>query len=516
VAVYRAWAGSGVTARANSTAYSSGDRMQPPVTDTSTNNGVAKAYVWECTTGGTSGASLPAWSASYTPDSSTITDGSVTWTCRNPGYSSGSTVDWTFAAMYASHAVRRLAAGDILLIHYTSQEASNSTTQNLAPAVGGCKIISVDKDSSEVYTPMGTSGYLINSNSTSINGVNPDVLAVCIEGLTLRTTGTATNNGLGLGNLDDGQVVGRDIRLEITANDSDPYMRLGATTDARSFVSITNLTIARANANQKVSLSSIGEIYGLTLAGAGAVTEIFRTTAVADSTGVRWRISSMDASDTGAVSSSATLVTDLSVVPGEVEFIDPILPSSYAVMTGAGNINHSGLSVTITNGKAGSETGIHQYADALGSATRNTTITYNGESFSWKIDASSSASRACPFVLPWMWGQIATGASVTPKIEILRDGSTTALTDAEVWSERGAQVTSGSPLKTFIRNEAAYTSSGSNIATGAGTGSWAGESGTAWSGKLTHAACTPEGDELIMRICVATTTTLYAAQGWDE
>lgn len=509
--VYRSWSGSGVTQRANSTAYSSGARMQPSATDTSTNHTVAKRYVWECTTGGTSGGSVPAWSASYTPDSSTITDGSVTWTCRNPGFSSGSTVDWTFASIYVSFTAPLLAAGDSLLVHYTSQETAANATHTLAPTTDGCQIISVDKDSSEVYTPMGTSGYIANANGGGITSLSPIAVGLRVQGITIRYSG---NSGgvVRLGSADDGQIYGEDLRVELTANNTGPSLTMGALASIRARIFIRNFVVSRVNASQNFDLAGFGEIAGLTFAGAGAVTTCFRTTAIASSSGMRWIISSGDLT---SASSTAVLVNDGGVVPGSVELHDPILPSSYALISGAGNLNNSGLELFIVNGKAGATTGIHAYANALGSALRNSVITYNGEAFSWKVDASSAATRANPFVLPWMWGEIATGASVTPKIEIVRDGSTTALTDAEVWSIRGAQVTSGSPLKTFISNEAAYTSSGTNIPTGAGAGSWAGESGTAWFGKLTHAACTPEGSELMMCICSATTTTFYAAQGWD-
>lgn len=514
MATYRCWSGSGVTQRANSTAYSLGARMQPSTSDTSTNHAVAKRYVWECTTAGTSAGAVPSWSASYTVDSSTITDGTVTWTCRAPGLSSGSTVDWTFASLYVFYTHTLCAAGDIILVHYTSQEPTNSATMAITFAVDNVQIISVDKDSSEAYTPMGTSGYICNTSANATNSINAWAVKLRLRGITLRNTGTSGSVLLLLNGNDDGHIVGEDIRLEYTGNNN-VQMCIGSTGDARTWTSIRNLTVSNANAGQLLRLGSFGEIMGLTFTGTVARTILFQLTNTVDATGTRWLIHSMDASHTTSVSSSATLVADNTAIGGRIEFLDPILPSSYAILSGASNVNQAGLEVLIQNGKAGSTTGIHAYSNALGSVTRNTTITYNGEAFSWKIDAAAGATRAAPFVMPWMWGQIATGASVTPKIEILRDGSTTALTDAEVWCERGAQVTSGSPLKTFVSTEAAYTSSGSNIATGAGTGSWAGEAGSAWSGKLAQAACTPEGDELMMRVCVATTTSVYVAQGWD-
>lgn len=196
MATYRSWSGSGVTHRANSTAYSLGARMQLLPTDTSTNYLVARMYVWECTTAGTSGAAVPAWSASYTPDSSTVTDGTVTWTCRNPGYSSGSTVDWTFASLLCVFTVPLLAAEDTLLVHYTSQEAATTVSQTLALPDKSI-IISVDKDSSEAYAPMGTGGYVGNSSNSSNNLVVGPVANGCatVAGVTFRATNTSGSVG---------------------------------------------------------------------------------------------------------------------------------------------------------------------------------------------------------------------------------------------------------------------------------------------------------------------------------
>lgn len=509
MATYRSWSGSGVTQRANSTAYSLGARMQPLITDTSTNYAVARRYVWECTTAGTSGASVPAWSASYTPDSSTVTDGSVTWTCRKPGYSSGSTVDWTFASIFASYTTPLMSAGDVLLIHYTSQEASNNSAHTLAPTADNCILLAVDKDSSEAYTPMGSSGYLVNSGVNSAARLNPAAVKLRADGLTLRYTGTSSTPGVDIANGDDGQLVARDLRLELTGANSSPYIAIGGAADTRSACSIYGLTLYRAHTGQLCRIGGRVEIVQGSLAGA-AVTTIFSGSNLNDTVSARVQIQGMDLS---GASATATLVTDGGVAPATFDFVDCLLPASYTILSGAGSINESGLEAFLKNCKAGTDSGIHAYANALGSMTRNTSITYNSETFSWKIDGNST-TRSAPFRTPWYWGEIETGSSVTPRFEILRDGSTTAFTDAEVWIERVAQITSGSPVKTYASSEAGVASSGSSLAAGAGLGTWAGESGTAWSGKVDAGAITPTGDACAMRLCVATTAAVYVNQGW--
>lgn len=83
-------------------AWSLGEKMVPVSGDSTTNASIAKAAVWEVTTAGTSTAT-PTWPASVTYDTTTVTQNGVVWKARKPGYSSGSTVDWSFATIYLSH-----------------------------------------------------------------------------------------------------------------------------------------------------------------------------------------------------------------------------------------------------------------------------------------------------------------------------------------------------------------------------------------------------------------------------
>jgi hypothetical protein len=57
-----------------------------------------------------------------------------------------------------------------------------------------------------------------------------------------------------------------------------------------------------------------------------------------------------------------------------------------------------------------------------------------------------------PFVTPWVdWYNTGTSA-ITPFFEILRDGSTTAFTDQEVWAEFSEKDVSGFTLATLSRD----------------------------------------------------------------
>jgi hypothetical protein len=133
---------------------------------------------------------------------------------------------------------------------------------------------------------------------------------------------------------------------------------------------------------------------------------------------------------------------------------------------------------------------------------------------SWKIVTTSLCSPTLPFMTPWIdWYNTGT-SSITPRIEVLRTDSTTALTDAQIHGEWTARVTSGSVVSTWYSDQA-QGATGTAQATGVGTGSWTGAGGTAWSGKLEPpSAITPAAAcRLRGRIVVeAASTTVYADQ----
>jgi len=118
--------GSGATERANSTVYALGDRMVIAPTDLSTNYTYARKWVWECTIAGTSGAAVPAWPSIVTQDVTTVADGSVVWTARRPGFSSGTTANWTFATIHLEYAARASAGGDIVYVSSSHLENSSA------------------------------------------------------------------------------------------------------------------------------------------------------------------------------------------------------------------------------------------------------------------------------------------------------------------------------------------------------------------------------------------------------
>ncbi len=156
--------------------------------------------------------------------------------------------------------------------------------------------------------------------------------------------------------------------------------------------------------------------------------------------------------------------------------------------------NKSSGAAYVFDCSSGDTHGIFGYYDAFGSCVSDTGIYYTtgAAAQSWKIVTTANCSYYTPFVSPFVDFYNTGTTSITPRFEILRDGSTTAFQDDEVWGEFFVKTTSGSTQSTPSSDRMALLGTPANQATGAGTGSWTGEAASAWSGKVdSGSAVTP-------------------------
>jgi hypothetical protein len=178
-------------------------------------------------------------------------------------------------------------------------------------------------------------------------------------------------------------------------------------------------------------------------------------------------------------------------------------------------LNRSTAEVYAFDCATGDTHGLIAYVNPLGAISSDTGIyfTSGAAAQSWKITTTANASFYLPFVTPWL-GYYNTGTSaITPYLEILRDGSATAYDDDEVWLDVAAKTTSGSTQATLYTSRMTLLGSPAANAAGAGLGSWTGESGTAWSGKIAlGSSITPaEAGHIQARIVVGQPSiTVYA------
>lgn len=123
---------SGVAVPYANQAWALGQRMVPTVADATANASLARGYAWEVTTAGTSTAT-PAWAASVTVGTTTVTQNGVVWTARSP-------TTWADALPYFAYIPRisSLGANDRVWIaddHNESYPASFNPSSAFAPIV---------------------------------------------------------------------------------------------------------------------------------------------------------------------------------------------------------------------------------------------------------------------------------------------------------------------------------------------------------------------------------------------
>ena len=150
-----------------------------------------------------------------------------------------------------------------------------------------------------------------------------------------------------------------------------------------------------------------------------------------------------------------------------------------------------------------------QFSDGLGTLQVDTGIYCNDAitdtPLSWKVVSTSNASLITPFVTPWISVYHSGTSAITPYLEIVRSGSSTAFTDAEVWAEWSYKGTSGSTQATMADDRCALLGTPSNQTSSSKTASnWTGENATSWFGKIgPGSSLTPaESGDLAFRICV--------------
>lgn len=182
--------------------------------------------------------------------------------------------------------------------------------------------------------------------------------------------------------------------------------------------------------------------------------------------------------------------------------------------------NLAAAEVNVFNCASGDTHYVFGHYNALGSTIIETGIyatagaTYDGTNgHSWKIVTTAYAREDTPYISPWIDRYHSGTAAITPNLEILRDGSSTAYTDAEIWSEWSYQGTSGYPIASFVSDKRVLPTAAANQATGAlGAGDWTGENATAWFGKLapTTSITPAEIGHLRARVCFGkASSTVY-------
>ena len=188
--------------------WSVGEFMVPTEADVTTNHLVAKGWIWECTTGGTSSAT-PTWPASVTDNVTTVTEaGGVVWTARLPD-------NWTHAlpGLYwigVSTSVVPVATDIIYVAH---NHVSKIYVNNNTIVLGKAKVVSV---TSGTTTPEYGAKERVNA-ARSLQLNNEGISGFLFECGTLTTSASSIGFG-GINYLANSLIVLNNTNASSTIN----------------------------------------------------------------------------------------------------------------------------------------------------------------------------------------------------------------------------------------------------------------------------------------------------------
>ena len=420
------------------------------------------------------------------------------------GGTNGDGLSWTNAKTTLAGAIALASTnGDVIKVAHTHTGDNALVSDTTWTALNNISIVSVDKTNSDAPTAMGTAAWL-GSSSTAVALTVAGAYRVRASGITFRNGGT-TSKSISIAGTSDGAAYDVDncylwLGTTSTAPPSIISGSVGASYNTR--VRFNNCTFRFGNSAQILLATGIVEFNGCSISSAGSIP----STLFGDpQRGILATFTGCDLSALG----SGTLVGNQSSYANELRFIQCKLGTNYvARATPSSPANASNGVTWIIDCSSGDIHGLFGYYDGQGALTSDTGVyvTSGAAQQSWKVVTTSGNGPERPFTTPWVSLYHTGVSSITPYLDILRDDSTTAYKDTEVWAEFRAKTAGGSPISTGYSDAGALLSAGTNQATSSlGAGDWTGESGTNWYGKCdAGSAFTPaEAGDILGRICFA-------------
>jgi len=406
--------------------------------------------------------------------------------------------DWTnaFTTLTAA-ATAANAEGDIIKVHKTTQVVFTSVTFTAA-----VYLVCVDKDASDALAEMdGVTGYFQTTTTLTLAPSG----SLYLYGLAIQSTSAATRT-VAIANADGVSVTAEKCRIGyVVANNGSARISGASTTDLQTFVRYIGCTFVMAGTGSYYeSQGGKAEFIGCTVelyTGASAPTEFIKGT-ILDPGGCDIRMTGCDLSVLG----SNSIVGSGTAAAVTVTLTQCKLGTSFVLLGTQSPANMANAEVFMFDCASGDTHGVFGYANGAGSVVSDTGIYYTtgAAGQSWKIVTTAACNFNNQFVTPFIDLYHTGTSSITPYLEILRDGSATAYQDDEVWAVFTAKTTSGTALSTRYSDRMTLLGTPANQDAGAGLGSWTGESGTAWSGKIdSGSAFTPaEAGHIRARVSV--------------
>lgn len=451
--------GAGAVERTNGAVVALAGKIIIARADVTANYLVIRKWVWECTTAGTTGAAVPAWPAAVTQDTTTVTDGTVVWTARRPGFSSGTTAAWAFAHIYADFLATATAAGDTIYVSNNHAESIAGAITATFPGTNASPTrLLCGNDAAAPPTAMATTGVIKTSGDFSLtfNG------AVYVDGLTLIAGDAATGTTylfIGNDNVHQHYV---NCSLQSGTSNSSAGGRIafaspgGGGQDMYATLLLENCSMKTNNASTFI-YSSGGKFEwrgGSFLTGSATPEKMFGR----NSAGATVLIDGVDFS---ALASTLDLGADNSQGAGYgITYRNCKLPASWA-----GSINPPDRPFTFADiyNCDSTDTNYRLHTSTYeGTVKSETTIVKTSgasdgtTALSWKMATTANAEYplmllTSPEIAFW---NDTTAAAKTLTVEAIHD-SATLLKDDEVWLEVVYLGTAGFPLGSYIKDSKA-------------------------------------------------------------
>jgi len=422
---------------------------------------------------------------------------------------------WTDAFTTLESAIAAaIASGDIIKVHKTHVEQLSVDTTYVCQ--NNISIVCVDKDNSDALAEMdGSTGY-IGHLTLSRHVILQGAYKVYVYGLALVVAGTTAKN-LGVGTGTTGSFVVERCKLWSLNTAVSPFIYFGNTgTVTRNFIRVkdSEFRFGGGGTSRRIDIAARVELIDCWLHSSsgqptGGMFQINVRNGALLSEGCDWSVL------------GANPLVNIAGGSDEAVFVNCKLGSGFIGITGASVNTKADGSLLLLNCSSG-DTHYHLgHFDAIGSTVIETGIYANDGASpdggttrtSWKITTTAYATYYQPYISPWIDKYHSGTSAITPYLEILRDGSTTAFQDDEVWGEFSYQGTSGSTQSTIVSDRMTLLGTPANQTASSKTVSdWTGESASAWTGQLAPlAAITPaEVGYLRARVCVGEpSTTVY-------
>ena len=432
--------------------------------------------------------------------------------CSSTGSNTAPYDTWAKAATTFITALGQATSdGDVVAVDATNPPA-NVTANTTWQIPARIHVTASTNSGVDTITPttMGFSTWLGYSASSAFSLTIQGTPMVTMYGLTFRIGSSGSSLNFTVGNSDGSNYNFDNCIFWMNAGASTALNFGLVSSGFNSSMRLVNSTIRFGAVGQAINVRGSFEGVGGGISSAGsAPTTLFAGTD--RTTTVRWAHADLS-------HVTGTLVGNQASSSCEFHFIQPKLGAGVTILGTQSVANLSSGSAWIYDGASDGTDGRFEYHNALGSIITDSSIKFTGGAAgqSWKIITTANASGVSPFITPSIDLFHDATSSITPRLEILRDGSATAYTDAEVWGEFVAKITSGAMPGTLYTDRQALAdlyAGTAGTAQAAGSDTWDGENATHWAGKVdSGSSLTPaEPGALRGRLCVAvaSVTDLY-------